>query len=239
MIPMLSPTPRLALFSTLLALSLPASALQVVEGVDGTTLVAKISQKELTRVMVERGRIQRITGNAGEFLLEKDEDKGQVYIRPSLEGSTKPINLFVTTERATFTLLLQPVDLPAETIVIRDATVRKQASRIERSGAYVGIIKNLLLAMASDALPRDMEVREVGRDVSLWHEARLTLTRSYVGEAIAGDKYLLTNVSGKPLVIAEQELYKAGVIAVSVEHLNLCPEESTNVFIVRERNDHE
>ena len=237
--PMIRLRPRQALLALLLATSLPASAIQILEGVDGEMLVGKISQKELTRVTVERGRIKKVTGNAGEFLLEKDEDKGQIYIRPALASATKPLNLFVTTERATYTLLLQPVDLPAETIVIKDKSARSEPARSERSSAYVRVIKNLLLAMASDALPRDMEVREMARELSLWKGTRLTLTRSYLGQAITGEKYVLTNVSGKPMLIAEQELYKAGVIAVSVENVNLKPDESSNVFVIRERFDHE
>src|SRR5678816_3470728 len=78
---------RQALLSLLLALSGSASAMQILDGVDGQTLVGKLSQKELTRITVERGRIRKITGNAGEFLLEKDEDKGHVFIRPALELS--------------------------------------------------------------------------------------------------------------------------------------------------------
>jgi len=237
--PMTLSIPRRALFALSLALSLPASAIQILDGVDGQTLVGKIAQKELTRITVERGRIKKVTGNAGEFLLEKDEDKGQIYIRPTLESATKPVNLFITTERATFTLLLQPVDLPADTIVIRDRAARSEPARVERNGGYVRVIKNLLLAMASDALPRDMEVREMAKELSLWKETRLLLTRVYLGQAMTGEKYVLTNMSGKPMVIAEQELYKAGVIAVSVENLDLQPDESSNVFVIRERNDHE
>ena len=232
-------TPRQALLPLLLALSFPASAIQILEGVDGQTLLGKISQKELTRVTVERGRIKKVTGNAGEFLLEKDEDKGQVYIRPTTDTGTKPVNLFITTDRSTFTLLLQPVDVPAETIVIKDRATRSEPGRMEQSSAYVRVIKNLLLTMASDTLPRDMEVREMAKEVSLWKDARLLLTRTYRGQAITGEKYLLTNASGKPMVITEQELYKAGVIAVSVENLNLRPDESSNVFVIRERSDYE
>jgi conjugal transfer pilus assembly protein TraK len=237
--PMIRLTLRPALLALLLAISLPASAIQILDGVDGQTLVAKISQKELTRVTVERGRIKKVTGNAGEFLLEKDEEKGQIYIRPTLDTATKPINLFVSTERATFTLLLQPVDLPAETIMIKDRAARSETARIERSSAYMRVIKNLLLAMASDTLPREMEIREMAKQMNLWKEARFVLTRTYLGHAITGEKYVLTNVSGKSMVIAEQELYQAGVIAVSVENLNLRPDESSNVFVIRERSDHE
>ena len=234
---MIRSIPRLTLLASLLAASLPVSALQILEGADGQTLVGKISQKELTRVVVERERIRRVTGNAGEFFLEKDEERGQIYIRPAAEGATKPINLFVATDRSTLTLLLQPVDLPAETILIKPSRDQREPARVERSSSYVRSIKNLLLTMASDALPRDMDVREVSQDVALWQGARFTLTRKYVGRALVGEKYLLTNVSAVPMVITEQELYKEGVVAVSVENMNLRTGESSNVFIIRERSD--
>ncbi|MDE2078751.1 MAG: type-F conjugative transfer system secretin TraK, partial [Burkholderiales bacterium] len=41
----------------------------------------------------------------GELVLECDKDKGEVYIRP-VGKSSKPINLFVSTSQATYTLLL-------------------------------------------------------------------------------------------------------------------------------------
>jgi conjugal transfer pilus assembly protein TraK len=64
-------------------------------------VLGKISQKEVTRISFERGRIRKVTGNAGEFVLEKDEEKGQIFIRPVSPDSTKPINLFITSERST------------------------------------------------------------------------------------------------------------------------------------------
>jgi conjugal transfer pilus assembly protein TraK len=231
--------PSHALLPLLLAFSFPASAIQILEGVDGQTLLGKISQKELTRIAVERGRIKKVTGNAGEFLLEKDEDKGQIYIRPALESATKPINLFVTTERATFTLLLQPVNLPAENIVIKDRATRSDPGRTDQNNAYVKVIRNVLLAMANDTFPRDMEVREMASEIGLWKDTRLLLARTYLGQAIKGEKYVLTNTGMTPMVIAEQELYKAGVLAISVETANLKPGESSNVFVIRERKYHE
>jgi hypothetical protein len=101
-------------------LSSPASALQILDAKDGETVLGKISQKEVTRISVERGRIRKVTGNAGEFVLEKDEEKGSDLHPARLPDSTKPINLFITSERSTIGLLLQPVDTPSDTIVIRE-----------------------------------------------------------------------------------------------------------------------
>ena len=228
--------PSLVLLPLLLAASQSASALQILDAKDGETVLGKISQKEVTRISFEHGRIRKVTGNAGEFVLEKDEEKGQVFIRPASPESTKPINLFVSSERSTVALLLQPVDTPSDTIVIREGRdPLRSASRMERSGLHVRTVKNLLLAMAGDALPEDMEVREAGQQLALWPGVRLTLERAWLGAGIVGEKYQLVNIGTSEVNLVERDLYKPGVVAVSLEHASLRPGEATNLFVIRER----
>ena len=219
----------------LAALSFPASALQIVDAKDGETVFAKISQKEVTRIAFERGRVRKVTGSTGEFVLEKDEDKGQIFVRPAQTGSTKPINLFVTSDRSTVALLLQPIDSPSDSIVIREGRDLTSSSRIERSGRHVRAIKNLLLAMASDALPEDMEIREAMRELALWPGVRLKLQRVYLGTGIVGEKYQLANLANADITLNEPDLYKSGVMAVSLEQRTLRSGEATNLFVIRER----
>jgi conjugal transfer pilus assembly protein TraK len=47
---------------------------------------------------------------------------------------------------------------------------------------------------------------------------------------------VLTNVSGQPMTVAEQEFDREGslVVGVSVENHNLRDGESTNVFVIRQ-----
>lgn len=228
--------PNLVLLPLLLALNNPSSALQILDARDGETVLGKISQKEVTRISFERSRIRKVTGNAGEFVLEKDEEKGQIFIRPVSPDSTKPINLFVTSERSTIALLLQPVDIPSDTIVIREARdPLKSASRMEMSSRHVRTLKNLLLAMAGDALPDGMEVREPGQQFALWPGVRLTLQRAWLGAGIVGEKYQLANIGTSDARLTERDLYKPGVMAVSLEQGSLRPGESTNLFVIRER----
>jgi conjugal transfer pilus assembly protein TraK len=55
---------------------------------------------------------------------------------------------------------------------------------------------------------------------------------------LIGEKYLLTNISNEPMVLAEQEFDReqGDVVGVSIESHNLRPGESTNVFVLRQRN---
>jgi conjugal transfer pilus assembly protein TraK len=219
-----------------LATSPAALALQVVDARDGETVLAKVSRKEVTRIAIERDRIRKVTGNAGEFLLEKDEESGEIFIRPTAPDSTKPINVFLGTTRSTIALLLQPVDMPAESIVIRDSRdALPEASRLERSGRHVRTMKNLLLAMADDARPDDMAVRDSGRELALWPGTRLTLERQWLGGSVVGEKYLLLNTGPSALSLYERDLFRRGVMALSIAQAALRPGEYTALFVIRSR----
>ena len=214
----------------------PAHALQIVDAQDGQTALAKLSRKEVTRIAFERGRVRKVTGSAGEFLLEKDDEKGQIFVRPTDPQSTKPINLFLTSDRGTVALLLQPVDTPSDSIVIREPRERSAApTRLEASGRHVRTLKNLLLALADDALPDDMQVLEPARDIVLWPGTRLSLNRVLQGTGVVGERYHLTNTSDTTIEVAETALFKSGVMAISVEQSSLRPGEATNLFVIRER----
>jgi len=252
-----------ALLALLLLLADPAAhALQIVEAQDGQSVLAKLSRKEVTRIAFETGRVRKVTGSVGEFLLEKDDERGQIFVRPTDPNSTKPINLFLTSDRGTVALLLQPVDTPSDSIVIREPRGSRvpgtsgtsgtsgalgsvsgeggmAATRIQAGGRHVRTLKNLLLALAQDALPEDMDATEIARDITLWPGTRMTLQRILLGTGIVGEKYLLTNVGNATLEVAESALYKTGVMAVSVERAVLMPGEATNLFVIRERSSHD
>ena len=184
----------------------------------------------------------------GEIVLECDRDKGEIYIRPvsqAPDGGGKPVNLFISSAQATYTLVLRRSDTPADTIVIRDPTASRSAPATTRdtplsaSANHVRAMKAMLVAMASDRVPADVRVDEVGQPVQLWAEAKFALMRRYEGRSLVGEKYLLQNLGNAVMVLAEQEFdrpdSKTGgqVIGVAVENHNLRPGESTNVFVIR------
>jgi conjugal transfer pilus assembly protein TraK len=181
---------------------------------------------------------------AGDLIIACDRDKGEVYLRPAGDG-TRPINLFVSSATATYTLLLRRADTPADTILIRDRTpraLRPPTPDPTPSGPapnHVRTMKALLVAMASDRVPTDIRVEEAARPMQLWAEARLTLVRLYEGRGFVGEKYALQNVGAVPMVVREQEFDRpegraGGEIAgIAIEHHNLRPGETTSVFVLR------
>lgn len=189
---------------------------------------------------------------AGEIVVECDRDKGEIYVRPvatASDGSAaagKPVNLFISSAHATYTLILRRADTPADTILIRDRSVppapvdgRAPSGPSGPSAHHVRAMKALLVAMASDRVPPDVRVDELNQPVQLWAEARFALMRRYEGRGLSGEKYLLQNISAAVMLLAEQEFdrpdSKAGgqVLGVAVEHHQLRPGESTSVYVIR------
>lgn len=192
-----------------------------------------------------------VVNPAGEIVVECDRDKGEIYVRPvgtATDGAAagKPVNLFISSAHATYTLILRRADTPADTILIRDRSVApapvdgRAASGVSSASAHhVRAMKSMLVAMASDRVPPDVRVDELNQPVQLWAEARFALMRRYEGRGLSGEKYLLQNVSTTVMVLAEQEFdrpdSKAGgqVLGVAVEHHQLRPGESTSVYVIR------
>ena len=193
-----------------------------------------------------------VVNPAGEIVVECDRDKGEIYVRPvatASDGSAaagKPVNLFISSAHATYTLILRRADTPADTILIRDRSApavpvdgRAPSGSSGPSAHHLRAMKALLVAMASDRVPPDVRVDELNQPVQLWAEARFALMRRYEGRGLSGEKYLLQNISATVMVLAEQEFdrpdSKAGgqVLGVAVEHHQLRPGESTSVYVIR------
>lgn len=253
----------------------PALALQVVEASDGVAVEAILSIKEATRIRIDGAPITDVFGNihssncgattpppganpvaampavnpAGELVVECDRDKGEIYVRPvvsAADGARKPVNLFVASAQATYTLLLRHADTPADTIVIRDKAPRFLQPGPDAitgpkgaSAHHVRSMKALLLAMASDRVPADIRVDELNQPVQLWAEAKFWLLRRYEGRGLVGERYQLQNISATPMVLTEQEFDRPDspttgqVAGVAIEHHNLRPGETTSVYVIR------
>jgi conjugal transfer pilus assembly protein TraK len=141
-------------------------------------------------------------------VLECDRDKGEIYVRP-VGDSAKPINLFVSSAQATYTLLLRRSDTPADTIVIRDRTPKalKHAGRPQAGRTVTQPGPRHEGAAGGDGFGPGAARHPGRRDPAdpLWAEARFSLVRQYEGRGLVGEKYLLQNVSDAPMVLAEQE----------------------------------
>lgn len=225
-----------------------ALAAQVLDARDGERVLGQIALREPTRIKVEGDVITDLFGDiyskdqnpGGRLVWESDKKKGELILRLRDE-SARPVNLFVSTNKATYTLVLAPTSMPADTIVLRDRTSAPKLDAVSgfKAPNYHRLLKNMLVAMATNVAQPGVEIREVGKEQVLWAEARVTLLRSFFAPQIVGDQYMLSNRSGKEMLLTEQELDKEGVLAISIENQRLRDGDSTNVFVIRLRGENE
>jgi conjugal transfer pilus assembly protein TraK len=157
---------------------------------------------------------------------------------------TGTVTLFVTDELGVnYKIVLVPRPIGAEDIILRPpaekVVVKKGADG--KATSYQRRVKDLIVVMADEesAAAANVERVNVNKEIPLWQEARLVLVARFNEADIVGEKYRLTNVSGVAMVLAEQELYRRGVRAISIKNQALGPGEATDIYIVRERKENE
>ena len=217
----------------------PTWALQVVDGVEGKTLFVKVSLRDLNRISIEGVKVRlvkaaddsKLTGSA-------DMDTGQALVQPLVKD---PFGVFVFSQSGkTYSLVLQPQDIPGESIVIRESLLSVgaafKAGSIEKSASFQQSVKKMIQALAGESTLDGVEIKKTWDEIRLWKGTRFALERVLTGQTLIGEQYRLFNTSDATMRVAEQEFYKKGVVAVAVVDLNVEPGRSTQVFVVK-RNE--
>jgi len=236
-----------AILLAALLLTAPAWALQKLEVKPDATATARIALKETSRIKVEGAAIVDVIGSvyapdnpAGELMVAPDAASGEIYVMPSAQALPgKLINIFVKTDKATYTLLLTPTDIPSETVILNDRIVLARLPESTEATAsapdWLRQIKNMMLVLTSDAPAPGYLASPIGKAVGLWQEARFFEIRRVANRRLSGSIFDLTNTSAASMVLDEREFFDAGVVAVGVVKTNLAPSESTRVYVIREK----
>lgn len=230
--------------------ALEASATQAIHGAEDRHVQVTISANETNRLAVSGRRISHVVPSVkGVISTQKDEALGALYFtlsNPSSRHGT--VTLFVSDDQGvTYKLLLVPRQIAGEEIILHPPSVVSQDEaampRVDADGralSYQRRIKAMMLSMADSTYQEaGLTPKRLHQEVPLWKEASLVLVSLYRDGDLIGEHYRLTNVSSADMLLVEQELYRRGVRAVSIEHHTLAPGDSTDVYIVRERRGHE
>lgn len=227
-------------------LATPAWALQSLEVKPDASVMARVALKETSRIKVEGLAIVDVFGSVyapdntvGELMVAPDAASGEIYVMPSAAAVPgKPINIFVKTERATYTLLLTPVDIPSETVILTDrvtlAKVQEAAPAPSAAPDWLRQVKAMMLVLTGEAKTPGYLSTPVGKPVGLWQEARFFEVRRVAHRGLTGSVFDLTNISAAQMVLDAREFFEHGVAAVGVEKTQLAPAESTRVYVIRE-----
>lgn len=228
---------------SLLVIASNAFAQQVITTAGDVAQVSGfISLHDSNVLAVEGRKLVQLKGWNDELQIQLDESNGRgTFFLSNPKPGMRAISLQASDDAGgTYVLNLTPRDIPAELIVLKPQGGGKRAKSGEAkpvANDYQRAVKNMLLSMTGD--DTEVDYQSINKEIPLWNEARFYLQRKYQDDELVGERYVLTNVSPVDMVVAEQELYRPGVMVVAVENLNLAPGMSTPVYIVRARKDNE
>ena len=242
---------------TLLFLGSAAHAAIEVPLNDKHVIEVSISREDLTRIAVQDDRIRNVFGVAGEYVLEADEEQGQVFIRPrnpeipvftgtGVKPGFKPISLTVTTEGGhTQDLRLIPKDQPPEAIILKSDHEIKEELKHERQSSLThdditrDVIETLLNACRSGRIP--LGYKQMPLDLNTL-KGPYPLTREIRGEKLRCLTYEVKNSTSASLTLSEPEFASglppdlirssSDIVAVFMPQKILTPGERTSVYVV-------
>lgn len=203
----------------------PLNDLKVIE--------AAISRQGLTRITVKDDRVLNVFGITGEYVLETDEDQGQVFIRPMGPGSLNPISLTLTTEKGhTQDLRLIPKDKAPEALILR-ANDTAHEQKIAQALPNREEIEVLLAACQGGRIPVGYTLKPL--DLKTLQNPH-HLIREIHNTALRGLTYEVKNSGTTPWILSESgfaQKLDADVIAILMPKKLLKPGESTHVYVVK------
>lgn len=206
-----------------------------------------VSRQGLTRITVKDDRILNVFGITGEYVLETDEDQGQVFIRPLGPGTLNPISLTLTTEKGcTQDLRLIPKDKAPEALILQADSTEKE-TKLAQTLPSREEVEELLYACQAGRIPvgyilKPLDLKTLQQPYRLMRDIRNDPLREVPlngfplkGFPLRGLTYEVKNTSNLPWILSESsfaEKLNEDVIAILMPQKLLKPGESTHVYIV-------
>ena len=227
-------TPSLSLILSAFSIDMASSAYAAHQKTmnDMEVIQVPISREGLTRIAVKEDRIANIFGLSNEFLLEADENQGQVFIRPQGQGTQNPISLTITTEAGyTQDLRLVPEDQTPEALILVHAETLPSQEKV-RGTITREEVQELMASCREGSIPNGYTQRPV--DLKEQTGPHIIL-REIQSESLIAQTLEVTNPTRQMLYLNPQDYGTAhGVIAVSLSKKALKPQEKGEVYVIRE-----
>ena|SRR3990167_11157227 len=211
-------------------------ALQIKSAVNNTTITAKVSATDVTRIMVQGDRIQSVRGVKGAYTRGNDNNSGEIYIQPTPFYQNHAFTLLITTELGRhYTLLLNPLSVPSDTLMLVPKGVNEaQAAQFENSSPYEMAITHLIRDMRVGSRPDGYAIKKVNEKKRYLYGniATIKLKAIYQGLHLHGEIWEVTNTQLTTITLSERNFYKVGTRAISLETMDVAPKSTTYLYRV-------
>lgn len=210
-------------------------ALQTIPIADNQTKHITISANELSRIFIKDDRIQSVRGLEGAYILTKDSNQGQIFIKPTPPYQTRPFNLFITTEKSrNFNLCVKASAVSGQDIELKPTTPGKEAENWEKNSDYSQILVKLISGMINDEVPSGYSVVYPDKKPETIKYTNFTtrLQKRYLGKHLYGEKILVQNRRNSKINLTEQMFYQDGIRAITILDSSVSAKGQTMVFRV-------
>ena len=205
---------------------------------DGDTVKVKISARELTRISVDgEGRLDKVWGAPGVLDIQPDKEQGEIFIRPT-SSAPPALSFFVRDDSgATYTIVAQQYEVPAQTIILRSDAPRKVTEQNPQQASlpFVDKIKELMEGMVLAETIGGYRLEDMQESIPLWQETHIVLRRVYKSRDLTGEVYSIENRTDQTVTFHEREFmnFRGRTQAVALERLSLASNETAFLYIVR------
>lgn len=224
------------------------SQIQVINGGEGYKF-ATVSLKDMSRIHCTDPMGNVFYSKEKEIEIKSAGNDAYVKILPRkttddngerIEYGSHPREMYVECSGQTFSLVLVPKDIPAQTIVLKvPFTDIKKASEYEKANPYDTTMLDLVKKAYTGDVPDGYEPVHVGKEIKSFEELSLVLLRSYVGSRYTVHEYIID--AKKQVNLSESMFipYLKNPLSISIVKSNLAPTEQTRMLVVSLNQDAE
>lgn len=226
-----------------------SDSIQIVNGGEGYRF-ATVSLKDLSRVHCSSPITNVFYSKEKEIEIKTTGNDAYIKILPrkttggdtgeKIEYGAHPRELYVECSGETFSVVLVPKDLPAQTIVLKSpfADVKK-ATVYEKSNPYDNTMMDLVKKAFVGDIPDGYEPLHVGKEIKNFRELSLVHLRSYVGAKYTVAEYIIDAKKSVNVYEAMFIPYLKNSLAISIVKTILEPTETTRMFVVSSNQESE
>jgi hypothetical protein len=217
-------------------LILCAEDLQKFSVQNNDTVIAIVSEKELSRFVFEQDKIKQIFAISGELYYEIEGEN--LYIKPSIQ---KPVNFFVSTEKGnTYKIIATPKDIPATQISItgRGSNKLSQARQsvtgesVYGESIYREKISKIIKVIKAEDETVGYKVKQIGKTYREKNGLKGYFDSKWWNDEVVAEKHFLFNVLDQSLKI-DKQYYLKDQDAVYIDRSVIEPGKSAMLIKVR------
>lgn len=218
------------------------SSVQNIKVFNNTEVIARISSSEINRISIPNYKIESYQIAKGEATITPDVKKGEIYLSLIYKNSTKPINLFISSETgSTFKVLLIPKKITSQQIFLIENKPNLTTSNYQNNDQE---LINFFKDISANKIPQGYEAKYSKKRVKfrqLQHKypilkdlkiTKLTTIESNQSKTYIGQKFTVQNKSKNKINLKEHYFYQDGTLAVNLTQRVIEPKSSVVMYVI-------